>query len=78
MAELRKLVDRCQFTEYLEEALCDRLVCDKLVCGLCNEVIQRRLLTWKTLHWRRRTRQLMGWRLPSSMQVSSMQVSCKH
>ena len=73
MAELRKLVDSCQFTEYLEEALCDRLVCDKLVCGLCNEVIQRRLLTWKTLHWRRRTRQLMGWRLPSSMQVS-----CKH
>lgn len=40
MVELRKLVDRCQFTEYLEEALCDRLV-----CGLCNEAIQRRLLT---------------------------------
>jgi len=50
MVELRKLADRCQFAEYLEEALsdrlvCDRLVCDRLVCGLCNEAIQRRLLT---------------------------------
>ena len=40
LTELRKLVDKCNFRDYLEEALRDRLV-----CGLKSEVIQRRLLT---------------------------------
>ena len=40
MAELRKLADKCQFKDYLEEALRDRFV-----CGLREELVQRKLLT---------------------------------
>ena len=39
MAELRRLSTNCDFCDYLEQALRDRLV-----CGLRNEGIQRRLL----------------------------------
>ena len=39
LAELRKLVMHCEFGEFLEDALCDRLV-----CGLKDEGTQRRLL----------------------------------
>ena len=39
MAELRKLSEHCDFRDYLEEALRDRLV-----CGLRSKAIQRRLL----------------------------------
>ena len=40
MAELRKLSEKCDFGEYLEQALRDRLV-----CGLVNEKVQQRLLS---------------------------------
>ena len=40
VAELRRLARNCQFGDFLDEALRDRLV-----CGLQNEAIQRRLLT---------------------------------
>ena len=40
LAELRKLSEKCEFGDYLEEALRDRLV-----CGLVNEKIQQRLLS---------------------------------
>ena len=46
LAELRRLADRCKFSNHLEEALWDRLV-----CGTCirNEHIQCRLLTLEDL-----------------------------
>ena len=40
MAELTKLVINCDFGNFLEDALCDRLV-----CGLKDEATQWRLLT---------------------------------
>ena len=40
VAELRKLSERCDFGEYLEQALRDCLV-----CGLVNEKVQQRLLS---------------------------------
>ena len=40
MAELRKLATHCDFRDYLNEVLRDRLV-----CGLVNHNIQRKLLT---------------------------------
>ena len=40
LAELRRLVSRCKFEAYLDEALRDRLV-----CGLRSDAIQRRILT---------------------------------
>ena len=40
VAELRRLARNCQFGDFLDEALRDRLM-----CGLQNEAIQRRLLT---------------------------------
>ena len=39
VAELRRLATRCDFGEYLTEALRDRLV-----CGLSSEPAQRKLL----------------------------------
>ena len=44
MAALRKLTERCEFKDYLEEALRDHVV-----CGLRNEAVQRRLLSEKDL-----------------------------
>ena len=44
LAELRKLASRCQFRDFLGEALRDRLV-----CGLNNEAIQKALLAESTL-----------------------------
>ena len=40
IAELRKLATPCEFWEYLDQALRDRLV-----CGLRSEAIQKRLLS---------------------------------
>ena len=40
VAELRRLSAHCKFGDYLDQALCDRLV-----CSLCAESIQKRLLT---------------------------------
>ena len=40
VAKLRKLSERCNFGEYLEQALRDHLV-----CGLVNEKVQQRLLS---------------------------------
>ena len=40
VAELHKLSEKCDFGEYLEQALRDRLV-----CGLVNEKVQQRLLS---------------------------------
>ena len=40
VAELRKLSEKCDFGDYLEQALRDRLV-----CGLVSEKIQQRLLS---------------------------------
>ena len=40
VAELRKLSEKCEFGDYLEQALRDRLV-----CGLVNERVQQRLLS---------------------------------
>ena len=39
LAELRKLVINCEFGNFLEDALCDRLV-----CRLEDEAMQQRLL----------------------------------
>ena len=39
MAELRKMASKCQFRDYLEEALRDRLV-----CGLRSGAVQKKLL----------------------------------
>ena len=44
MAALCKLTERCEFKDYLEEALRDHVV-----CGLRNEAVQRRLLSEKDL-----------------------------
>ena len=44
MAELRRLSEHCEFKDYLDEVLRDRLV-----CGLRSEAIQRRLLSEKDL-----------------------------
>ena len=40
VAELRRLATHCQFGNYLDEALRDRLV-----CGICNSGIQKRILS---------------------------------
>jgi len=47
-AELRRLAIHCQFGEYLDQALRDRLV-----CGLKSEVTQRRLLSEPDLRLKR-------------------------
>ena len=44
VAELRKLCARCEFAEFLNDALRDRFV-----CGLNNAVLQKRLLSEKNL-----------------------------
>ena len=44
IAELRRLATHCEFREYLNDALRDRLI-----CGLHAEGTQRRLLTTKNL-----------------------------
>ena len=44
MAALRKHSKRCEFGDYLEQALRDRLV-----CGLQSEIVQSRLLSEKDL-----------------------------
>ena len=48
IAVLKKLGEHCEFGDYLEEAMRDRFV-----CGLRNEAIQKRLLTEKSLTFRK-------------------------
>ena len=48
----------CDFKEYLEEALCNRLV-----CGLQNKVIQRRLLAEENLTLKKAQELALEWRL---------------
>ena len=48
LAELRRLASTCEFSEFLNEALCDRLV-----CGLREEDMQRRLLVEPRLNLKR-------------------------
>ena len=48
VAEPHKLSERCDFGEYLEQALRYRLV-----CGLVNEKVQQRLLSKSDLSLRR-------------------------
>ena len=48
LAELRRLASTCEFGEFLNEALCDRLV-----CGLREESMQRRLLAEPRLDLKR-------------------------
>ena len=40
IAELRKLITHCEFRDYLDQAIWDRLV-----CGLNSKAIQKRLLS---------------------------------
>ena len=44
MAALQKLAEKCEFGEFIDQELRD-----KLVCGIWNETIQRKLLTEKEL-----------------------------
>ena len=48
LAELRRLASTCKFGNFLNEALCDRLV-----CGLREETMQRRLLAEPKLDLKR-------------------------
>ena len=45
-AALKQYAERCDFAEFLEQALRDRFV-----CGLKNSTIQKKLLTEKKLNW---------------------------
>ena len=47
LVELRRLARTCDFNQFLEEALRDRLV-----CGLANKSTQKKLLSEKTLLWK--------------------------
>jgi len=64
MATLRKLTERCEFRDYLEEALRDRLV-----CGLRSEAVQRRLLSEKDLKLK------AAYDIAVSMETASRQAS---
>ena len=62
LAELRQMIEHCDFGEFLDESLRDMLV-----CGLCNTHIQRKLLSEDALtlksafhsvyRWREKSRQ---------------------
>ena len=64
VAALRKLTEHCDFKDYLDEALRDRLV-----CGLRSEVIQRKLLSEKTLGFQR------AYELAHSLETANRQAS---
>ena len=53
LVELRRLARTCDFNQFLEEALRDRLV-----CGLANKSTQKKLLSEKTLLWKERLKSL--------------------
>ena len=59
VAELRRLSTHCEFGDYLEDALRDRLV-----CGLRNEAIQRRLLSKNELTFAK------AWEVAQSMEAA--------
>ena len=63
MAALRKLTEQCEFKDYLEEALRDRLV-----CGLRSEAVQR-LLSEKDLKLQ------LAYDIAVSMETASRQAS---
>ena len=66
LAELWKFSEQCDFKEYLEEALRDRLV-----CGLQSEVIQRRLLAEENLTLKK------TYDIAHSVETANRQVSTK-
>ena len=59
VAELRRLSTHCEFGDYLEDALRDRLV-----CGLRDEAIQRRLLSKNELTFAK------AWEVAQSMEAA--------
>lgn len=64
VAALRKLTEHCDFKDYLDEVLRDRLV-----CGLRSEVIQRKLLSEKDLTFQR------AYELAHGLETASHQAS---
>ena len=64
VAELRKLAEGCDFKNYIEEALRDRLV-----CGIKNESIQRRLLSKNELDMNK------ALEIPLSMELVTVQAT---
>ncbi len=71
VAELHKLSELCEFKEYLEEALRDRLV-----CGLRSEAIQRRLLVEEELKLKKAFDIVHGMET-ASRKASELQASTK-
>lgn len=70
VAELRKLAEQCDFKEYLEEAIRDRLV-----CGIRNEAIQRKLLSEEDLTLKKAFEVASGMELVASQATSLHQDS---
>ena len=64
VAALHKLMKHCDFKDYLDEALQDRLI-----CGLRSEVIQRKLLSEKTLGFQ------LAYELAHSLETANRQAS---
>ena len=70
LAELKRLAERCQFGEFLEQALRDRLV-----CGLRSEAVQRRLLAEDDLSLKK-AHELAYSIETASKQASEMRTPC--
>ena len=64
-AVLRNLATHCKFGGTLEEALRDRFV-----CGLCNEAMQRKLLTEHDLTYRKALETAKGMEAAESNSIS--------
>ena len=71
IAELRKLSKDCNFREFLDQALCNRLV-----CGLTSEATQKRLLTEKDLTLAKAQEIAVGM-VAAAKQTNELQVSSK-
>ena len=71
IAELRKLSEHCEFRDYLNQALRDRLV-----CGLTSEAMQKRLLSEKDLTLAKAQEIAMGMEA-AAKEASELQVSSK-
>ena len=71
IAELRKLSEHCNFREFLDQALRDRLV-----CGLTSEATQKRLLEEKDLTLAKAQEIAVGMEA-AAKQTNELQVSSK-